>query len=86
MLTTELPQRLIAPVAAANLEAFDPDPLATYITAPGDTLATVAKIFYGAAHPDLLELLAGRNGVRPTASLPGGVPIVVPQPHWRLAV
>lgn len=80
------PTRLIVPVAQANLDNFDPVPLAYYLTEAGDTLALLVERFYGVSakeHPDLLALLSVANGVRAAALLVAGVPLTIPQPGWR---
>lgn len=81
-----LPDRLIVPLAESSLDTFDPDPLAVYITAANDSLGEIARRFYGAVHADLLALLADANGIRPTAVLPAGVRVTVPQPLWRAQI
>jgi len=78
--------RVVVPRAQANLDTFDPQPLARYLTQEGDTIPRLVEWFYGvsgAKHRDLVNLVAATNELRSSAALPAGILVIIPQPGWR---
>lgn len=78
-----LNRRLFAGAALANLEGFATAPVGRYLAAGGETVAAVARLYYGQDRADLAVLIAGANGVQPGVVLAAGATLVIPPATGR---
>jgi hypothetical protein len=83
MTTTPLATPLHARRAALALEGFDPTPLGYHQVGAGESLATIARLWYGPRKGGLYTLIIEANFLVGVAVDVGQI-LVIPRAGWRL--
>lgn len=74
---------LHARTAAATLENFDPDPLGYHTVAVGESLLSIAGLWYGPHRTGLYTLIVEAN-LLISASVFVGQQLTIPRAGWRM--
>lgn len=82
MTTSALATPLHARRAAASLESFDPRPLGVHQVGVGDSLASIAALWYGPERAGLFTLIVATNYLTGTAITVGQL-LAIPRIGWR---
>lgn len=69
---------LVCLSAAKQLSAFNPVELSRYKIKVGDTLQSIASLFYGSKWLALWAVIASVNGLTNPVALPVGTVIIIP--------
>lgn len=81
-MTLDLALPLHARRAAIALEGFDPDPLGQHQVGVGETIFTIAALWYGPARAGLASLIVEQNFLISTRISIGQV-LTIPRIGWR---
>lgn len=69
--------------AANQLIQFNPTELARYKIQTGDTLQSIAILYYGSKWSEMWAVIASVNNLNNPVSLPVGAVIIIPDLTWR---